>query len=240
VSRANETCWAGIDVGGKRKNFHVALVSRSGLLGRPDRVATPREVVRHLAASAPRVVAVDSPRSCAEPGALSRRDERELIQAQVCGIRFTPSEEVVQAHPGRYYEWVLNGLALFRELEAASPRTGWKVIECFPTASFTRIGGPRRGVSRATWTRGVLEGLSLPGLPDVTNQDERDAVMAALTARAYEDGLAQAFGEIVVAYGLSLCPERNSQTDQENIAAASAAVTPSDRPIGTSLTPRKP
>jgi predicted nuclease with RNAse H fold len=240
VRRASETCWAGVDVGGKRKNFHVALVSKTGLLERPARAATPREVVRQLAASVPRVVAVDSPRSYAEPGALSRKDERELVRARICGIRFTPNAEVVRTHPSRYYEWVLNGLALFSELEGASARIGWEVIECFPTASFTRLGGPRGGASRSIWTRRVLERLPVQGLPALTNQDERDAVMAALTARAYDEGLAQAYGEIIVAYGLSLWPERNNQTDQENIPPASTAVMPSEIPIGTSLTPRKP
>jgi hypothetical protein len=41
-------------------------------------------------------------------------------------------------------------------------------------------------------------------------------------------------------YGFSLWPERKSQTDHENIAAASASVMPSERAIGTSLDPRKP
>jgi hypothetical protein len=38
----------------------------------------------------------------------------------------------------------------------------------------------------------------LDALPRRTNQDERDAIAAALTARQHDLGLTEAFGEIVV------------------------------------------
>jgi predicted nuclease with RNAse H fold len=189
------SCYAGIDVGAQRKNFHVAVVSRSALAG-VNRIETADGVVDWLSAFAPTVVAVDSPRGPAPPGALSREDERRLVRARVCGIRFTPDLAIMRAHGGGYYDWVLNGFALYDRLDSAD--AGWEVIECFPTAAFMRLGGPRAGASRADWTRSVLARLPIEGLPSRMSQDERDAVMAALTASAYDEGSAERFGEIVV------------------------------------------
>jgi predicted nuclease with RNAse H fold len=171
------------------------VIDKSALVA-ATRIDAADAVIEWLSASAPAVVAVDSPRAPAPPRAQSRDDERALVRAGVCGIRFTPSLAVMRAHAGGYYDWVLNGLALYDRLERAG--SAWEVIECFPTAAFTRLGGPRGGSSRALWTRQVLEELGIGGLPRRTSQDERDAVMAALTARAYDQGEAERFGEIVV------------------------------------------
>jgi predicted nuclease with RNAse H fold len=189
------SCCAGIDVGAQRKNFHVAVVCGSVLVG-VNRIESADGVIDWLSGFAPTVVAVDSPRAPAPPGARSRADERELVRARVCGIRFTPDLAIMRAHRSGYYDWVLNGFGLYDRLESAGP--GWEVIECFPTAAFTRLGGPRAGGSRAGWTTCVLERLRIEGLPSRTSQDERDAVMAALTARAYAEGRVERFGEIVV------------------------------------------
>jgi predicted nuclease with RNAse H fold len=198
MTARNESCWAGVDVGGKRKNFHVAVVSEAAHVERPMNLGTAKAVVAWLAARRPRVVAVDSPRTAALPGELSRKPERDLVRAGICGIRFTPHEDALRSHPRRYYEWVLNGFELYEELASAAEWTGWSVIECFPTASFTRLGRPRGKSSRAAWSREVLDGVGLPGLPQGMNQDERDAVMAAVTGRAYDQGRVQTFGELVV------------------------------------------
>jgi len=63
--------WAGVDVGGPRKGFDVAVIDRRGLVAL-ERVASPRDVARRLAVFAPRVVAVDSPRRAARHGESSR------------------------------------------------------------------------------------------------------------------------------------------------------------------------
>jgi predicted nuclease with RNAse H fold len=139
-------CWAGVDVGAKRKGFHVAVVSENGTESRFEDT-DPSAVIAFLAARRPCVVAVDSPRSPAPPQARSRECERALVRARVCGIRFTPDEAALRSHPGGYYDWVLNGFALYEELVAASEEAGWVVIECFPTASFSRIAGPRGAVA---------------------------------------------------------------------------------------------
>lgn len=141
----------GVDVGGRRKAFDVALIEDRKLVWLRARQSA-EDVAGAVGEVAPRVVAVDSPRSCAEPGATLRPEEKELRDA----------------------------------------------IECFPTAAWTRWHGPRAGRSRSAWTREGLAASELEGVPPRTNQDARDAIAAALTARDYDQGRYQAFGQIVV------------------------------------------
>ena len=176
--------WLGVDVGGPRKGFDVALVGDASirLLARVDLVGA----VQIVEAEQPAVIGIDSPRSCAPPGCTSRTCERDVARA-VCGIRWTPDRLV-----GPYYAWVVEGL---RRYEALADR---EVIEVFPTASWTRWLGPRGRESRAAWTRRGVEALGLSGVGP-RNQDERDAIAAAVTARQYAAGACEAFGgEIVV------------------------------------------
>jgi predicted nuclease with RNAse H fold len=176
--------WLGVDVGGPRKGFDVALIDDAAVrvLARLDRDG----VVALAAAERPAVIAIDSPSRCAPPGATSRADERALARA-VCGIRWTPDRL-----DGPYYAWVVEGLRLYEAL------AGHEVIEVFPTASWTRWLGPRGTESRAAWTRRGVAALGLAGVPARTNQDQRDAIAAAVTARAYSDGRTEAFGAIMV------------------------------------------
>jgi len=189
--------WAGVDVGA-RKGFDVAVIDRNRVVGGPTRITGVAEVVRWLRRHDPRIVAVESPRSAAPDGELSRRDERELVRAGVCGIRYTPNEAALAANT-TYYAWIANGFKLYAALAAESRAAGWEVIECFPTATWSRLGGKRSGRPRARWSREVLTALQLGSVPDRLNQDGRDAIGAALTAMHYDDGNSEAFGgEIIV------------------------------------------
>jgi len=139
----------------------------------------------------PLVVGIDSPRSCASPGDTSRECERAVAK-QVCGIRWTPDASAVET--SNYYGWIVEGLRLYGALESARA----EVIEVFPTASWTRWLGRRGSESRSAWTRRGLTTLGLASVPERTNQDQRDAIAAAITARQYSDGSTQSFGEIVI------------------------------------------
>ena len=176
--------WLGVDVGGPRKGFDVALIDDSAVL---VLARLARAEVVDLAASArPAVIGIDSPRTCAQPGEASRADERALARA-VCGIRWTPDRL-----DGPYYEWVVEGLRLYEAL------AGHEVVEVFPTASWTRWLGPRGSQSRAAWSRRGVRSLGLSGVPARTNQDQRDALAAAVTARLWSRGACESFGAIVV------------------------------------------
>lgn len=182
--------WLGIDVGGKRKGFDAAVVDERGLcelVGRLNR----DDVVTLAQVWTPQLVAIDSPQSWAPDGEITRIGER-LLNRTVCGIRWTPDR-----HAGAtigYYSWIREGLALYEALELH----GIAAVEVFPTASWTRWIGPRGSASRASWTRRALASLELAGVPQRTNQDQRDAIAAAVTARQHMLGATEAFGEIIV------------------------------------------
>ena len=182
--------WGGVDVGGQRKGFHAALIDDSGLRGLANLKAVA-DVVEWLERSRPQVVAVDSPIAAAPDGASSREGERRLAAA-VCGIRYTPERSRLSGNA--YYAWIEHGLELYDAL-ADGP---WTVVECFPTASWTRWAGGRGRRTRAAWSRGALAGFTLEGVPPRLSQDERDAIGAALTARCHDGGATEPFGGIVV------------------------------------------
>jgi predicted nuclease with RNAse H fold len=176
-------------VGGPRKGFDVAVVDESRLLclkGKLDQAGV-REIAERFQ---PLVIAIDSPRSCAPPGEKTRAGERELNR-EVCGIRWTPDEAHVRSD-NPYYSWIREGLALYEALAGSSS----ELIEIFPTASWTRWHGARDGCTRSAWSREAL--LRLEGLPPRMNQDQRDSIAAAVTARQHTLKRTQSFREIVV------------------------------------------
>jgi predicted nuclease with RNAse H fold len=182
--------WAGIDVGGRRKGFHVAAVDASGRLAGPVNLRSVGEVAAWVGVLGPEIVAVDSPVTTAPAGTTCREGERRLARS-VCGVRWTPEASKLDGNP--YYEWIVHGLELYAELRGA----GHQVIEVFPTASWTRWAGRRQG-SRAAWSSAALERCGLSGLPRRLGQDGRDAIAAALTARLHAEGATECFEEIVV------------------------------------------
>lgn len=183
-------CWLGIDVGGGRKGFDAALIDECRVLAmyRKLSVAAVLDLVR---LTGPKLVGIDGPCCWAPDGETSRAGERQLNRA-VCGIRWTPDEQ--QGSHGDYYAWIREGLALF----AALRTEGVAAIEVFPTASWTRWHGPRGAVTRARWSLSALASLGLEGVPAHTNQDQRDAIAAAVTARQHTLGQTDSYGEIVV------------------------------------------
>jgi predicted nuclease with RNAse H fold len=184
------TRWIGVDVGGKRKGFDVAVIGERSLI-RLDGGLDLEGVVGLVDAEAPAVVGIDGPRSCAPTGRTARDGELELAR-RICGIRWTPDRSTVEGNP--YYAWIVEGLDLFEALGANAS----ELIEVFPTASWTRWLGRRQARTRADWTEQGVARLGLAGIPKRTNQDQRDAIAAAVTARQHSEGATEAMGEIVV------------------------------------------
>jgi predicted nuclease with RNAse H fold len=191
--------FAGVDVGGRRKGFHLALLD--GRTVELFATTKPRQAVAWLAERRPFVVAVDSPCDPARKGRRRRKGERRLAR-EVCGIRFTPDMKTMRLREDGYYEWILNGFRLYSRLDERSRKTGWEVVECFPTASWTRWAGARGGRSRSAWTREALAGLAVDGVPARSSQDVRDAIAAAVTARLYAESSTERYGRIVVPRGV--------------------------------------
>jgi predicted nuclease with RNAse H fold len=134
--------WIGVDVGGKRKGFDVAVIGDRRVLALQGRL-TCQQVVDLVMANPPRLAAIDSPRSSAPEGQTAREGERQLARS-ICGIRWTP--DVSRVHASAYYAWIIEGLALFDALVMR----GVEVIEVFPTASWTRWHGKRGSRTRST------------------------------------------------------------------------------------------
>jgi predicted nuclease with RNAse H fold len=187
--------WVGVDVGGRRKGFDVAVIDDCRVLVLQSH-RTCMQVVEIVVMNRPAVVAVDSPRTYAPEGQAARDSERQLAKS-ICGIRWTPDARRV--HASAYYEWIIEGLALFDALAAHD----CEVIEVFPTASWTRWRGKRGPRTRAAWTRQGLAALGLNGVPARTSQDQRDAIAAAMTARQHSLALTETIGDIVVPAGRS-------------------------------------
>ena len=183
--------WLGVDVGAERKGFDAALIDADlrlvDLQARLDVASVVQMVRTHEA----KVVGIDSPRVPARDGEHLRECEL-LVNSSVCGIRWTPDLETLGS--SRYYAWVLCGFDLH---DAVSPIAGTQAVEVFPTASWTRWFDRRVG-SRARWTREGLGRLPLTGIPTRTNQDQRDAIAAAVTAWQISRGQCEFYGEIAV------------------------------------------
>ena len=113
------TCWMGVDVGGRRKGFDVAVTDHRRLVALERRQSVD-DVLARVTAAQPAVVAIDSPRSCAPPGATHRQDERELRAGVRVGIRWTPEHSKLDGNP--YYEWTSRGWPYMRP----SSRCPWK------------------------------------------------------------------------------------------------------------------
>src|SRR5262249_21248249 len=156
-----------------RKGFHVAAVDDGRLVHGPVNVGSVADTVELLESLSPVVVGIDSPCGPAPPGARSRAGERELAAA-VCGIRYTPDVGTIAAGAA-YYDWVRHGFQLYDAL-AGVQGVGWRVVEVFPTAAWTRLHGPRGSVPRGAWSAAALTSLGVDGLPRRRlGQDDRDA-----------------------------------------------------------------
>lgn len=181
--------WIGVDVGGRKKGFDVAVLYE-GLrveLRKFDGDDASGRTADEIDQLRPAVVAIDSPDGWADPGERSRRCERDFASQRICGIRYTPSEEIAEPLRQTYYGWIDNGLTLWDALRQRHIAT----IECFPTASWTRWFRPRERQSRAAWSREAMH-IVTNGCVQFErpprNQDQRDAIAAALTAYQSQRG----------------------------------------------------
>lgn len=190
----DRTVVGGVDVGGRRKGFDVAV-----LRGRRVTVRRTTDVVEAVRLVADvDVVGVDAPAGWAPHGQRSRPDERAFARAGICGIRFTPDEVSARARTDDYLGWVWQGLALYAALADA----GTAAVEVFPTAAWTRWLGPRGDRTRLRWARAGLARLEASGVSHDAggrpSQDAMDAIAAALVARQERDGTVERFGALTV------------------------------------------
>ena len=183
--------WAGVDVGGRRKGFHLAVIEGDEVT-ELEQYPDAQTLADHLIALEPEAVGIDSPSEWAPVGQKSRPAERQFAARKICGIRYTPDLATAAAHPGTYYDWIFNGMELWDALRS-NRYFQTRLFEVFPTASWTLWHGPRGDRKREEWSQEALEALPLK-LPEVKwTQDLRDAVAAAASLRSEEDSALSGF-----------------------------------------------
>jgi predicted nuclease with RNAse H fold len=216
----------GIDVGGRRKGFHaVALVG--GIYAAQLASRDVQEVAdwcrREIDA---RLIAIDAPCRWSVDGR-ARPCEREL---HARGIRCfaSPRRAMALAHPRDYYGWMLQGEALYRELEVSHPLLrelppdglpppAPACFETFPHAiTWQWRGGQASAAHKRQQRRTLLRQAGIdPAL--LTSIDRIDAALCALAAdQLARGGPCLACGEektgLIVVPEIQLCASGPRQT----------------------------
>jgi predicted nuclease with RNAse H fold len=205
----------GIDVGGSRKGFHAVALTAGAYAAQ---LATPHErELAHWCRSVigASLIAIDAPCRWSTDGK-ARPCELALNAA---GIRCfaSPSREAALAHPSDYYGWMLQGEALYRELEASHPLLpglaprGAACFETFPHAITWQLRGGQASAAHKRSQRSELLQQAGIDTASLTSIDWIDAALCALSAHHLASGLpCRAYGE--PASGLIVVPEPTVST----------------------------
>jgi predicted nuclease with RNAse H fold len=190
----------GVDVGGVRKGFH-AVALRGGTYA--DRVVTKdaKELAKWCRAVGAQAIAVDAPCGWSKDGR-ARPAERELMDMSIWCFS-TPTKEMALNHPTKYFDWMLRGEKLYKELKRDFPLCQELpsahekcCFETFPHAITWQLRGGMADASQKRMQRRELLQAAGIDLDELTNIDFVDAVLCALVAyRAATGGKVVSFGE---------------------------------------------
>jgi len=218
----------GIDVGGSRKGFHAVALTAGAYAG--QLATTEVQELAHWcrAVIGGQLIAIDAPCRWSSDGR-ARPCERELNAA---GIRCfaSPSRQAALSHPSNYYGWMLQGEALYRQLEtshpllaalppAGQPSSAPACFETFPHAITWQLrGGQASAAHKRSQRTELLRQAGINPAP-LTSIDVIDAALCALAAHHLASGLpCRAYGE--AGSGLIVVPQG---------PAARSAPLPTDR-----------
>jgi predicted nuclease with RNAse H fold len=195
----------GIDVGGRRKGFHAVALTGGAYAG--QLAASEVQELAHWCRSvigADRI-AIDAPCRWSSDGR-ARPCERELMQRGIFCFG-SPSREAALSHPSNYYGWMLQGEALYRELEESHPllsglpapglpASGPACFETFPHAITWQLrGGNAAARQKRRQRRALLEQAGIDTAL-LTSIDWIDAALCALAAHHLASGRpCRAYGE---------------------------------------------
>jgi len=211
----------GIDVGGSRKGFHAVALTGGAYAARLG--TSELQELAHWCRTVigAQLIAIDAPCRWSSDGR-ARPCEREL---NAVGIRCfaSPSRTAALSHPSNYYGWMLQGEALYRELEASHPllsglpapglqASDTACFETFPHAIAWHLrGGNADARQKRPQRRALLEqaGVDTAAL---TSIDWIDAALCALAAHQLASGQpSRAYGE--PASGLIVVPQGPSAAE---------------------------
>ncbi len=202
---------AGIDVGGPRKGFHAVALQDGTYLDQfvSHEAAKVASWCRQVGAS---YISVDAPCRWSNTGR-TRPAESELKQEKI-GCFSTPSREAAEAHSKNYYGWMLNGADLFKCLETTHPLYAGEFkqlsplhcFETFPHAVACALEGSIVSAKKKSSIRRAL--LKRAGMDEsrLTNIDQLDAALCALTALYFARNEFRSYGEVLT--GLIVVPNR--------------------------------
>ena len=165
---------AGIDVGGKKKGFHVAILEESSLkihsLFQAQEATKVKEDIKRLGEC--RAIAIDCP-----PKAIIKGPETRLVERELCKLGYRV--QWTRRSPMKPQEWMVNGESLWRALKE------WECIETFPTVTSDHLNGVRHTLP--------IQLLSGRGKRK-QDKDYLDACLCAITAQRYLQGESHAIG----------------------------------------------
>jgi predicted nuclease with RNAse H fold len=205
----------GIDVGGSRKGFHAVALTAGSYAA--QLVTADAQALAHWCRSliGAHLVAIDAPCRWSTDGR-SRPCERALNAA---GIRCfaSPSRAAALGHPTNYYGWMLQGEALYQQLETSHPLlralpppgrppSAPACFETFPHAITWQLrGGQASAAHKRSQRTELLLQAGIDQAP-LTSIDLIDAALCALAAHHLASGHpCQAYGEPTT--GLIVVPQ---------------------------------
>lgn len=204
---------AGVDVGGRAKGCHAVALQDGSYFDQfaSNDVAAIAAWCRRIGAL---TIGVDAPCRWSDTGR-ARAAERALMATKIWCFS-TPSKAMAETHPKDHFRWMLNGAALFAELETTHPLFDGVVVpagmpvcfETFPQAIACALTG---SVVSAKHKRIIRRGLldrSGISTAELKNIDQIDAALCALTAHYLALGLFKAYGE--AATGVIVVPRDSS------------------------------
>ena len=192
----------GVDVGGLKKGFH-AVALREGQFLQKLATCDPAAVLTWCRALKASVIGIDAPCKWSLTGR-ARPCERELSGSGLSSFS-TPSMAIGRVHP--FYGWMLNGAELFRLLgphyrlfDGRSTALSPVCFETFPHAVACVLAGRTLSAKQKRCDRRRL--LSRAGIAtdSLTNIDEVDAALCALTAHHFLAGTFKAYGDNAEGY----------------------------------------
>jgi predicted nuclease with RNAse H fold len=197
----------GIDVGGTRKGFHAVALHdgrRLKTFAAPD----PESIALWCREVDAWAVGIDAPCRWSITGR-ARPAERELAVERIHCFA-TPSRRTAERR--KFYQWMLNGAALYQAIERNYPlfdgrstsAFGRVCFETFPQAVACALAGKTVRASEKRIVRRELLQQAGIDTTSLTNIDTIDAALCALTANYLLTGSTKAYGD--VAEGLIIVP----------------------------------
>jgi len=201
----------GIDVGGRKKGFHVVALCSGSYQGH----YSSRDAVeifdwcQSLKACA---VGVDAPCRWSSAGR-SRFVERELLGRGI-GCFSTPTKARALEHGGNYFGWIFCGMEIYRAFArcyklfsgAEGPRVGKIIFETFPHAISCALAGEIVSAKKKRAVRRSLLAKCRIDTGKLANTDYVDAALCAVTAVSLLRRDVETLGDI--REGLIVIPKR--------------------------------